>query len=228
MQIPIGETAFSAARNREHTVAVDEIRQRGWRHATQASHARLDLSLGAAAAAADEQPACRAGCWYCCYFKVEVRADEAFAIVEYVREHFTPERSKELREAVNSNARLMRQATPTEQLAANLKCPFLAGGTCSIYEVRPARCRSFHAVDVQGCQETFEQPQNLNIVNSFVPEIFKAGEAYLDAYQTAMRKNGLDTTIYEMNTALADCLTDSGPIRRFEKGKPAFGTRPTR
>jgi Fe-S-cluster containining protein len=107
-------------------------------------------------------------------------------------------------------------------VTANLQCPFLAEGACSIYELRPARCRSFHATDVKGCQASFEQPQNLDILNSFVPEMYTAGEAHLGAYSTAMRENDLDSTVYEMNTALADCLTDSGPVRRFEKGKPAF------
>lgn len=222
MPAPVGAAAFKAARSKEYTVAVDEIRQRGWRRAAQASQSRLDESLSAAAAASNEKSACRVGCWYCCYLKVGVRPEEAFTIVEYVREHFTQERSKEIREAVTSNARFMRRATPAEQLVASLKCPFLADGACSIYEVRPARCRSFHAVNLKGCQESFEQPQNLNILSSFVPEIYTAGEAHLDACNTAMRENGLDATVYEMNTALAECLTDSAPIRRFENGKPAF------
>jgi len=222
MQVSIGETAFQVARKKEYTVAVEEIGRCGWRRAAQASLARLDESLATAAAVASEKPACRVGCWYCCYLKVGVRPEEAFAIVEYVRGHFTQARSKEIREAVATNARVMRHSTPAEQLVATLKCAFLVDGACSIYEVRPARCRTFHAVNVKGCQESFEQPLNLNILNSFIPELFAAGEAHRDAYNTAVREQGLDTTVYEMNTALDECLTDSHPIRRFEKGKPAF------
>ena len=116
----------------------------------------------------------------------------------------------------------MRQLPPAERLVAAMKCPFLLEGACSIYEVRPARCRSFHATDVQGCQQSFEQPRNLNILNSFVPDIFSTGEAHHDACSTAMRTLGLDASVYELNTALDECLTDSRPLQRFERGRPAF------
>ena len=222
MPVPAAESAFEAARSREYTIAVDEIRRRGWRQATQSSHDRLDERLSAAAAAASEKPACRVGCWYCCYLKVGVRPEEAFTIVDFIREHFTAERSKELREAVAANAKIMRQLPPAERLLAALKCPFLLDGACSIYEVRPARCRSFHAIDVRGCQESFEQPRNLNILTSFVPEVYATGEAHHDACSTAMRTLGLDASVYELNTALDECLTDTRPLRRFERGKPAF------
>jgi Fe-S-cluster containining protein len=222
MPVAAGQSAFEAARSREYTIAVDEIRRRGWRQATQSSHDRLDERLSAAAAAATEKLACRAGCWYCCYLKVGVRPEEAFAIVEFVRGRFSQERSRELRAEVAANAKVMRQLPAAERLVAALKCPFLLDGQCSIYEVRPARCRSFHAIDVKGCQESFEQPSNLNILTSFVPEVFAIGEAHHDACSTAMRTLGLDAAVYEMNTALDECLTDTRPLRRFERGKPAF------
>ena len=222
MRMPAEENSFQAAQRKEYTIAIDEIRSRGWRRAARSSLDRLDQSLAAAAATAGEKSACRVGCSYCCYLKVGARPEEVFAIVDFVRENFTPERSKELREAVAANARIMRRSTAAEQLAATLKCPFLVDGACSIYEVRPARCRTYHAVNVKGCQDTFEQPSNMNILNSFVPEIFTAGEAHREAYGAAIRESGLDTTVYELTTALDECLTDSRPIRRFEKGKPAF------
>lgn len=222
MRMPAAENSFQAAQRKEYTIAIEEIRSRGWRRAARGSLDRLDRSLAAAAATAGEKPACRVGCWYCCYLKVGVRPEEAFAIVDFIRETFTPERSRELREAVAANAKVMRRSTDAEQLAATLKCPFLVDGACSIYEVRPARCRTYHAVNVKGCQDTFEQPLNMDILTSFVPEIFTAGEAHREAYGAAIRESGLDTTVYELNTALDECLTDSRPTRRFEKGKPAF------
>ena len=208
---------------REYTVAIDEIGRRGWRFTTRSSLGRLDGALAAAVAAAEVKPACRAGCWYCCHFKVEVRAEEAFAIVDHVREHFTQEQSRRLRQEVADNAKVMRRATPAEQLEANLKCPFLAEGVCSIYEVRPARCRTFHATDVEICRESYEQPHNLAIHNTLIADVSAAGEAHIEAISTALRESGYDRTLYEFNTALDACLTDTGPARRYERGKPAFG-----
>ena len=220
---PLGETAFDAAKRQEYTIAVDDIRRHGWRRAWQAAHGRLDESLAAAVADSKAQTACRAGCSYCCHFKVEIRAEEAFAIVDYVREHFSPERSREIRAAADANARVMRQASPAAQAEANLPCVFLgADGCCSIYEVRPLRCRAFHATDVERCKQSFEQPHNLDILDSQVTEVYAAGQAQQHGYNAAMGEAGYDTAMYEMSTALAACFTDTGPKRRFEKGKPAF------
>lgn len=220
----MGGSAFDAARRQEYTIAVGDIRRSGWRKAWEASHARLDASLSAALADSRARIACHAGCSYCCHFKVEIRAEEAFAIVDYVREHFSPERSREIRAAANANARVMRMATPTEQIAANLPCVFLgADGCCTIYEVRPLRCRAFHATEVERCKESYEQPHNPNILNSLVPEVNTAGQAHQQGYNAAMGEAGFDTNMYEMSTALAACFTETEPKRRFEKGKAAFG-----
>jgi len=222
MPVSTREVAFEAASREEYTVAVGDIRKYGWRRALQASQDRLDAELAEAEADAVEKPACRSGCWFCCYLKVGVRAEEAFSIVDFVRNRFTRERSQETRRAIAANARIMRRATPADQLTARLKCAFLIDGACSIYEVRPARCRTHHAVEVERCQVLFEQPGNLNILTSYVPRIFTAGEAHRGGYDAAARDSGFDTTIYEMSTALDECLTDSRPLRRFESGRRAF------
>ena len=116
----------------------------------------------------------RAGRWYCCPFKVEVRAAEAFAIVDHVREHFTQEQSRRLRQEVADNAKVMRRATPA-------------------------------------------------IHSTLIADVSAAGEAHIEAISTVLRESGYDTSLYEFNTALDACLTDTGPARRYERGKPAFG-----
>jgi Fe-S-cluster containining protein len=219
---PVGANSFQAARNSEYLVAVEDIRKRGWRSALRSSHERLDAGQAREAASSSEKPACQRGCWYCCYLKVGVRPEEAFAIVEHVRDHFAAPQAREVREAVAANARIMRQASRADQLTATLKCAFLRDGACSIYEVRPARCRAFHAVNLRGCQDSYERPHDDSILTSFVPAMFTAAEAQREGYDAALRGGGFDSAIYEMNTALDECLTDPRPLQRFERGKPAF------
>jgi len=213
---------FQAARSTEYAIAVEQVRAHGWRRALRDSHARLDEGQARAAASSSEQPACQRGCWYCCYLKVGVRPEEAFAIVAYVRDNFTAPRAREVRAAVAANARIMRQASRADQLTATLKCAFLLDGACSIYAARPARCRSYHAVNLRGCQDSYAQPDNLDILTSFVPAMFTAAEAQREGYDAALRTAGFDGAVYEMNTALDECLTDPRPLQRFERGKAAF------
>lgn len=224
MRIPLppGASPFQAARDSEYVIAVEQVRTRGWRSALRASHERLDAGQSREAARSSEKPACQRGCWYCCYLKVGVRPEEAFAIVEFIRNHFAAPLAREVRATVAANARIMRQASRADQLTATLKCAFLRDGACSIYEVRPARCRAFHAVDLRGCQESYEHPQDDSVLTSFVPAMFTASEAQRAGYDAALRTGGFDGTTYEMNTALDECLTDPRPLQRFERGKPAF------
>lgn len=222
MPPPVGANSFQAARNSEYVIAVDQIRASGWRSALRASHARLDAGQSREAASSPEKPACQRGCWFCCYLKIGVRPQEAFAIVEHVRDHFAAPEAREIRAAVAANARIMRQASRADQLTATLKCAFLRDGACSIYEVRPARCRAFHAVNVRGCQDSYEHPDDLSILTSFVPAMFTASEAQRAGFDAALRDGGFDSATYEMNTALDECLTDTRPLQRFERRKPAF------
>jgi Fe-S-cluster containining protein len=153
---------------------------------------------------------------------VDAHAEEVFRIIDYVRAKFNPERTKRLKEDVANNAKTLRQLSPEDKLKANLKCPFLDDGKCSVYEVRPARCKTFHAKDVEGCKKSYEDPSDLTIASSFVPELYYAGEAHLKGFRQALADSGYDTSVYELNSALELALADSTPKRRFERHKKAF------
>lgn len=213
---------FAEITRREHAIAVAEIKTLGWKPALVASQKRQEAMAGLIASSASPGVACQAGCWYCCYYKVDVRAEEVLLIADYVRVKFSPDRLKQLKDDVAANAQTMRGLSDTEQLQANLKCVFLTDGKCSVYDVRPSHCKIFHARDLAGCKKSYEEPTNLNIPNSFIPELFHAGEAHLKGFRQAVSDSDYDCSVYELNSALEKALADSTPGRRYAKRKKAF------
>jgi Fe-S-cluster containining protein len=104
----------------------------------------------------------------------------------------------------------------------NVKCPFLREGRCSIYSVRPQTCRNYHATSAVGCQQSYENPDNLDIDPEFAPLVYQAGGAHVDAVTAAMREAGYDTNVYEMNNAIDVALSEPGARERFEAKLPPF------
>ena len=71
----------------ERQRALDEMGALGVWRALELSQARHDERI---ASAPDVSTlACRAGCTWCCYFSVDVRAVEAFSILDFVERTFT-------------------------------------------------------------------------------------------------------------------------------------------
>ena len=216
------QNPFTEITRREHAITLADIKSHGWKPALAASQTRQDTIASLIVSSLSDGIACQAGCWYCCYFKVDVHAEEVFRLIDYVQNKFSPERKKQLLEDVTDNAKTLRALPPDGQLKANLKCAFLHDGKCSVYEVRPARCKTFHAKDVAGCKKSYEDPNDLSIASSFEPALYHAGEAHVKGFRQALADAGYDTSVYELNAAMAMALTDSTPKRRFEKHKKAF------
>jgi Fe-S-cluster containining protein len=166
--------------------------------------------------------ACRAGCTWCCHFSVDVRAVEVFGILEFVERTFTADEKKRIYAEIRANSAALGTLDEFERMKRNVKCPFLREGRCSIYSVRPQTCRNYHATSAVGCQQSYEDPENLDIDPEFAPLVYQAGGAHVDAVTAAMREAGYDTNVYEMNTAINVALSEPGARERFEAKLPPF------
>jgi len=228
MEFAIDDAAVRRMIEQEYRQATDDVTALGAVAALKRSQQRHDASLAAAADAGTL--ACKAGCYWCCYFSVDVRAIEVLRILE-VMEHGMPAAERErIHDEIAANSAVLRQFDEEQRSRSNIKCPFLAGGCCTIYDARPQTCRNYHATDVAGCKLSFEQPDNLDIDPEFAPLVYQAGGAHVDAFSKAMHDAGYDTQAYELNSALAEALTDPEAFRRrFVAREPAFtsisGTR---
>jgi hypothetical protein len=90
--------------------------------------------------------ACKPGCAHCCAFPVAVAKPEAELIARHVRDTMTPEQIDALK------AR-MRAVIQERQAGGRPRCAFLgADSLCTIYSIRPLKCRACNSDDVDPCQ----------------------------------------------------------------------------
>jgi Fe-S-cluster containining protein len=214
MEISLDLAFIRGILSQEYERARDEIRSVGVRLAFENSQQRHDLRIASAPDVGTL--ACRAGCTWCCYFSVDVRAVEVFSILDFVERTFTIEEKARVYAEVRANSTALRNLGESERMKRNVKCPFLNDGRCTIYTVRPQTCRNYHATNVAGCQQSYEDPDNLDIDPDFAPWVYQAGTAHVDAFSTAMRDAGYDVNAYELNCALEAASSELAARERFE------------
>jgi len=207
---------------RERARARDEIRDLGVLRAFERSRQRHDARIAAARDVGTL--ACRAGCAWCCYFTVDVRAVEVFLILDFIEQSFTPEEKVRVHAQVRANSALLGGLGEVERATRNVKCPFLSEGRCTIYAARPQTCRNYHATNVDGCRQSYQEPENTDIDPEFAPGVYQAGAAHVEAVSDAMGAAGYDVNVYELNGACGAALADPGARGRFEsRHKPFTG-----
>lgn len=200
-----------------------DLEERGPLGALARSQERHDARL----AAAPDAPtlACKSGCFWCCYFTVEVRPVEVVRIVDFMQTQMEAEDRARIAAEIHTNAAALASLDEDARLRHNLKCPFLHLGRCSIYPVRPQTCRNYHATNAAGCEKAYREPENDDIDPEFAPLVYQSGGAHVDAFSAVMADAGYDVAAYELNAALDVALTEPLDTRaRFEARHIAFPT----
>ncbi|HEY8538064.1 MAG TPA: YkgJ family cysteine cluster protein [Steroidobacteraceae bacterium] len=220
MEIEIDEQLVDAIVRDELEQARADLKTLGPVAALVHSQQRHDERLAAAADA--PTLACKNGCYWCCYFTVDVRAVEVFRILEVMATFDDDIRARAAAE-IRTNAAALAGLDDEARLRHTLKCPFLRFGRCSIYLARPQTCRNYHATSSAGCAQAFREPDNDDIDPEFAPLVYQSGGAHVDAFASALKEAGYDAAVYELNGALAAALADPhGTRARFEAGEPPF------
>jgi Fe-S-cluster containining protein len=220
MEISLDLEFIRGILKQERKRALGEIRSEGVTRALEHSQPRHDSRLASAPDAGTLD--CRMGCSYCCHFTIDVRAAEVFRILDFVDRSFTAEEKARVYAEVRANSEVLGKLDEEERMTRNVKCPFLSDGQCTIYVARPQSCRNYHATNVAGCQQSFEDPENLDIDPDFAPGVYQAGAAHVEAFSMAMGDAGYDVNAYELNCSLAAALSDPGARERFESRLPPF------
>ena len=210
MEIEIDTAAVHEIVRSEYAQTRADLAAFGPMQALQSSQARHDARLESAHDAASL--ACKGGCFWCCYFSVDVRPVEVLRIVDVMRGLPVAEQQRIAAEA-RANRTVLAEMSEEDRARHNVKCPFLAVGRCAIYAARPQTCRNYHATNSLGCRLAFEQPDNVDIDPEFAPGVYQAGLAHVEAFSKALRDERYDTRAYELNSALALTLED--PERRY-------------
>jgi Fe-S-cluster containining protein len=209
-------------------IIADEMRQTradlgsaGPMVALERSQSRHEARLATAADA--PTLACKAGCFWCCYFSVDVRPVEVLRILEYLQTELATLDRERITAEIMTNGAALAALDDDARVRSNTKCPFLHLGRCSIYSVRPQTCRNYHATNAAGCQKAYEEPDNDDIDPEFAPLVYQSGHAHVDAFSEVLREAGYDVDAYELNTAMAAALADpAGTKQRFEARQRTF------
>ncbi len=221
MEFEIDTSLVDSIVNDEMQRTRADLTQAGPVEALARSQRRHDARLAAAADA--PTLACRAGCFWCCYFTVEARPVEIVRIVEFMERDMTPGDRERVVSEILANSTALASLDAEARLRHNLKCPFLHLGRCSIYAARPQTCRNYHATNAAGCEQAYREPDNDDIDPEFAPLVYQSGGAHVDAFSTVLQAAGYDVAAYELSTALAIALADpSGTRTRLEAKRPVF------
>jgi Fe-S-cluster containining protein len=222
LEIIIDDALVGEIVTRETLQARADIDRLGPVAAYESSRSRHDARLSAASDA--HTLACKSGCYWCCYFTVDVRAVEVFSILDFMAHELSAAEQVRVRGEIEANSAMLRDLSDLERMRRNVKCPFLAQGRCSIYEARPQTCRNYHATDVAGCRASYERPDDTEIDPEFAPLVYQSGGAHVDAFCSALQERGYDTQAYELSTALAAAMADVESRARFEATQLPFPT----
>ena len=157
-----------------------------WRYAVEEG-ASVAVKMDEAAAQAPTRGAwqCGEGCDACCHLMVRVTTAEVDALV--------PRITDAIAERVRGNAELVRGLDAGAYRRARPRCAFLdESGRCSVYDVRPVRCRSHVSSDLATC---------LRVRDGDEPSGAVPGDAWLRAVASAVQA-GLGGETRELHEAL--------------------------
>ena len=186
------------------------------------SYERYDNLIAKTINSSSIKPACKAGCAFCCHYKVEVRAHEMLSIKDYFSKTLSTEKIASVLAEAETNAALIRTLTPEQHLVTNIKCPMLQDNQCSIYPVRPFRCRNFHSTDATACEQSHQDPSNMEISTGMIEEVAMFADAHTQGFEAAAAQTGKDARIYDFTTALLEAFADDNVLKRYQRGKKTF------
>jgi len=172
------------------------------------------------------QLACKEGCNYCCYLRVEVFIPEVFRIKYYLEKNLSSEALSEIKLAISATAKRARGLSTKEYSIAQIPCPLLINNRCSIYSVRPGMCRKYHSLDVELCIKNYNEPDNDVYGAVSVRGLSLGIMSFLKGLHFSLKKQKLDDNTYELSQALEVTLDTPKAYAQWRQGKVIFAPLP--
>lgn len=169
--------------------------------------------------------ACQAGCSFCCWLRVDVRAHEVLLIRRYLAgDRWVGDRGALEAKVRVVGARVAGLTAPAERAAVRQPCALLDhAGCCTVYAVRPAACRRYLSVSVDACEAIWND--GTPAVEPEHPVIAEAGRHAAAGAHNAFVAAGFDGFSYDLMAALAEALEDPECEARWRLKQPAFSER---
>jgi len=152
-------------------------------------------------------PDCRKGCATCCTVRVVATAPEVFLVARYLRAsaaRFAAQKI-DIRKRLARADVLTRDRSEGERVRLRRRCPYIHGGACVIYPVRPLACRSHMSYSRQACVDA--AAGRVDAV-PYSPVHMQVRSVVQNAMQSALRDARYPWATYEFNHALSIALDD--------------------
>lgn len=162
------------------------------------------------------QPACRAGCAFCCAIPVSVQPPEALYIALHLRERLNADELAAIVDHLRHRVEARRGWTIEQRRTPKCRCVFLkADWHCGIYEGRPLACRGYTSQSAEACQEDRDTiPVHGGVMYA------TSGVSYglVEATETL----GLESARYELESAVLCALEVPDATERWLRGERVF------
>ncbi len=165
--------------------------------------------------------ACGKGCETCCCLRVVATAPEIFMVERFIRvtaQAFAAH-SVDLAQKVADVEKANASADERARMDARRLCPFIIGGACAIYSVRPLACRGHISFDREACIAAAAGAE-VDVPTSAAHATVRA--LVQNALQAALFENALGWGVYELTTALNRALQDASCEARWRAGDDVF------
>lgn len=207
---PAGVTAAAAA--------AGELADAAWAEARPVVEARKPTDF-----------ACAAGCAWCCYQQVAVAPAEAIAIARHVTSTFPPPALTALKTRLAALDARTRGLGVADRARLKTPCAFLEDGRCTIYTVRPLRCRGVYSRDAAHCRWAMENPEQIfgspdrhAKPGPYPVEPAKIMDAALSGVARALRDRGLAWQALELTAAVQAALDVPDAAGRYVADEAVF------
>jgi uncharacterized protein len=199
----------------------------------EADNPETTLKLAAAAAAVtdssvlkilnqfDRKRDCQEGCSYCCRIVVETTIPEVLAIAQYIRDNFAPRDQEVLLRSIDTAINETKGMSGIERFDARVACPLLKDDCCSVYDVRPVSCRSYHSYDVETCRRDFLEPKARHTVD-YNNLAVRVGPLVGIGMNVALNSKRLDGRSVELARGLKIALEDPTLVSTWRSRPHAF------
>jgi len=169
--------------------------------------------------------ACKMGCNYCCHLQVSCAAPETIRVAEHLKKTRTPRQLSAIVLKMRAHRAYRASLTKKQRSCGNVApCPFLGKkGECTIYEVRPLVCRTYHSFNVKQCERVFLNPEKRLDVDMFV-EPCDTRDALAWALHDASEKVKIPSYDVELIGAVLIALDNPNAATLWRQGVDIFAT----
>jgi Fe-S-cluster containining protein len=147
---------------------------------------------------------CREGCSYCCQKPgVLTSIPELVRIVDHVRATFAADAVSELAARARRYSGQIAGRSFNDPVDEAVPCPLLAGGRCSVYDVRPLTCRGYNSTSVDACRRA---SSNAGVMIPMFAPLKDATDGATVGAAQALEAAGLNAALVDLGSALGIAL----------------------